>query len=207
MSIQHTNRTGKTYYLREGKTKTGKPRYFFSTKPEGKGKPVDRIPEGYEIYEHPQNAQAFLRKARPRLITEAEEQLVQKYLNELNRPRRYRSDCKDELITIWESDVNFEGTKSIFDEFMTPGGLFPGQEADDKKSRFLNVIDRSYTPVMRFQLDNREKRTFIAERYCFRGSIDDWIFLDGPGDLESLLEKNIKLLGTDDLFEAPFFWL
>lgn len=205
MSVQHTNRNGKTYYLREGKTKTGKPRYFFSSKPEGKGKPVDRIPEGYEIYEHPQNAQAFLRKARPRLITEAEEQLVQKYLSELDRPKRYRSDCKDALITIWESDVNFERTKSIFEEFMTVGNLFPGQGADDKKSDYFNALDRTYTPVMRFRLNNREKRIFNAERYCFRGSIDDWIFLDGPRDLESLLEKNIKLLGTDDLFESPFF--
>jgi hypothetical protein len=28
--VTHTNRMGDTYYLHEGKTKTGEPRYFFA---------------------------------------------------------------------------------------------------------------------------------------------------------------------------------
>ncbi len=69
MTVQYTNRTGKTYYLREGKTKTGKPRYFFSSQQTGKGEVVEHVPEGYEIYEHPENAQVFLRKKRPKIIS------------------------------------------------------------------------------------------------------------------------------------------
>jgi hypothetical protein len=42
MSIQHTTRTGRTYYLHVGQGKSGKPNYFFSTAPEGRGLP-DRI--------------------------------------------------------------------------------------------------------------------------------------------------------------------
>ena len=79
MAVQYTNRIGKTYYLREGKTKTGKQRYFFSTQQEGKGAPLEHVPDGYEIYEHPQNAQVFLRKKRPQLITDIEKHLVDKY--------------------------------------------------------------------------------------------------------------------------------
>ena len=45
------NKGKKTYYLHQGKTKTGKPKYYFSTKI--KGDLVEEIPEGYEIYEHP----------------------------------------------------------------------------------------------------------------------------------------------------------
>jgi hypothetical protein len=56
MTIEHINRRGKKYYLHEGKTKTGKPKYFFSMKSEGNT--IDAIPEGYEIYENP-NAQFF----------------------------------------------------------------------------------------------------------------------------------------------------
>ena len=35
MNIQHTTRTGKTYYLHGGRGKSGKPNYFFSTDPNG----------------------------------------------------------------------------------------------------------------------------------------------------------------------------
>ena len=35
MAIEYVNRRGDTYYLHQGKTKTGKPTYFFSRKKEG----------------------------------------------------------------------------------------------------------------------------------------------------------------------------
>ena len=59
MAVQYTNRITKTYYLREGKTKTGKPRYFFSTQQDGKGEAVEHIPKGYEIYEHPEKERLY----------------------------------------------------------------------------------------------------------------------------------------------------
>jgi hypothetical protein len=52
LSIQ--NAKGKTYYLYQGTTKTGKPRYYFSM--ESNGALAESIPEGFEIYENP-NAQ------------------------------------------------------------------------------------------------------------------------------------------------------
>jgi hypothetical protein len=56
MPITHTNRKGKKYYLHQGKTKTGKAKWFFSMKTEGEL--ADSIPDGYETYEEP-NAQVF----------------------------------------------------------------------------------------------------------------------------------------------------
>jgi len=58
VSVTHTNRKGKTYYLHQGVTKTGKPRYFLS--PNSEGTLAETLPEGLEIYENP-NAQVFLR--------------------------------------------------------------------------------------------------------------------------------------------------
>ena len=66
MVVTHVNRKRQTYFLHEGKTKTGKPKYFFSK--ESDGCLLDTIPDGYEIYENP-NAQVFLRKAEPEIIT------------------------------------------------------------------------------------------------------------------------------------------
>ncbi len=35
MSIEYVNRRGDKYYLLQGKTKTGKPKYYVSRKPDG----------------------------------------------------------------------------------------------------------------------------------------------------------------------------
>jgi hypothetical protein len=49
--ITHTNAKGKTYYLHQGTTKTGKPKYHFSMQSEGTL--AESIPAGFEIYENP----------------------------------------------------------------------------------------------------------------------------------------------------------
>ena len=78
MGVEYKNRKGKTHYLHVGKTKTGKPKYYFSMKKDGEL--VDAMPEGYEIYEHPANAQVFLRKKLPQLITDLEKDIVEREL-------------------------------------------------------------------------------------------------------------------------------
>src|SRR5262249_17703056 len=67
--ITHTNAKGKTYYLHQGTTKTGKPTYHFSMQSEGHL--AESIPVGFEIYENP-NAQVFLRRIPPKIITDEE---------------------------------------------------------------------------------------------------------------------------------------
>ena len=204
MIIQYTNRIGKTYYLREGQTKTGKSRYFFSTQKEGKGNTLEHVPDGYEIYEHPQNAQVFLRKKRLQLITDIEKYLVEKYAKKLAGARQYRVDCKDEYITIYESDVNAEELKGVFGNFLKKVPLRPGVTADDALNTFVSSVDRNYSAMLRFRLMDEERRTFTAERFCFRGAIDGWIFLGGSSDLKTLVEKYMKLLGTEEFYDSPF---
>ena len=42
------------------------------------------------------------------------------------------------------------------------------------------IQNASYMAVMRFVLADPEKRLFLAERFYFRGSVDDWINISGP---------------------------
>lgn len=205
MTVQYTNRTGKTYYLREGKTKTGKPRYFFSPHQNGKGEAVEHIPEGFEIYEHPANAQIFLRKKRPKVITDIEKHLAEKHVKQLRRSRRYRTDCKDDCITVYESDTDIGGLKESWREFLKDAPLYSGMTTDEAMNTLVRNADQNYTAVLRFRLADKKKRTFVAERFCFRGAIDDWIFLGGPDDLKKLVEKYIELLGKDEFFDSPYF--
>ena len=73
MPITHTNAKGKTYYLHQGTTKTGKPKYYFSI--ESNGELAESIPAGFEIYEN-SNTQLFLRCILPKIITDEERQVV-----------------------------------------------------------------------------------------------------------------------------------
>lgn len=55
-----------------------------------------------------------------------------------------------------------------------------------------------FTPVMRFILADEGQRTFRAERWCYRGSIDDWIDIRSTGTLDRQL---VPKLGTEQFFE------
>ncbi|BAY81550.1 hypothetical protein NIES267_10270 [Calothrix parasitica NIES-267] len=59
MAVEYLNRKGQKYYLHQGTTKTGKPKYFFSMKSEGNL--VKKIPDSFEIYENP-NAQVYIKE-------------------------------------------------------------------------------------------------------------------------------------------------
>lgn len=48
-TFSYTNRHGETYYLHEGTTKTGKPRYFFAKTIRERA--LDNMPEGFEVAE------------------------------------------------------------------------------------------------------------------------------------------------------------
>jgi hypothetical protein len=65
MPVTYTNRKGNTYYLCQGRTKTGKSRYYFARQPKD-GSP-EHIPEDYRISESV-NGIVSLVKDRPPLI-------------------------------------------------------------------------------------------------------------------------------------------
>ena len=67
--IIYINRRSQTFYLHQGKTNTGRLKYFFSLK--SSGSLVKALPEEYEVYETP-NGQVFLRKKKPKIISDSE---------------------------------------------------------------------------------------------------------------------------------------
>jgi hypothetical protein len=187
MTIQYTNRRGQIYYLYQGTTKTNKPKYFFSTKNNGDG--LEIIPDGFEIYENP-NAQVFLRKKEPPLITELEKQTV---INEIKKNaciQHYIVDVKKDYITIYTAQSNplFE-QESWLAELRQLRNLQP------------SLIGLNYSAEMRFQLVDVEGRYFMAERFCYRGSIDDWITISESERLSRLVKQFVPQLSKDSLYE------
>jgi hypothetical protein len=75
MPLTFVNRRQQTYYLIEGKTKTGKPKYHASRKPTGNL--LDQMPAGFEFYEEPERSLVTVRKVAPSKIrSEEREQLI-----------------------------------------------------------------------------------------------------------------------------------
>jgi hypothetical protein len=98
MPITYVNTKAKTYYLHQGVTKTGKPKYYFAMKSEGNL--ADSIPEGFEIYENP-NAQVFLRRIQPKIITDEERQIVEDGIRAYSDVKDYKIDVKGNTIAIY----------------------------------------------------------------------------------------------------------
>src|SRR5262249_6375364 len=151
----YVNRKQDTYYLHAGKTKAGKPKYWFSKSTEGEL--VETIPEGYEVYENP-DAQVFLRKIVPPLVTPADVAVV-KHCLERHAPRQNCIvDVHKQHIVVYHA----EGVSLDLERF----GF-----------RELPTYYWNYQKVMRFTLVDEKARSFRVQRWCFKGSIDDWIDL------------------------------
>lgn len=188
MSVKYTNAKGRVYYLHKGQTKTGKERYYFSMKNEG---PIcTSIPEGYEIYEHP-NAQVFLRKIPKKIILDEEIGIVEDGMKNYSSIKAYKIDVRKNIVQIYTPNQDVDALENILSRFSPLPGV--------TKQAINDVVN--YSPDMQFVLIDNDKRTFVAQRYCYLGRIDDWINIGGPDSLGALVTKYIKHLGKESFFD------
>jgi len=193
MPVTYTNRKGVIYHLCRGTRKTGAAYYYFAREP--KGEPVEEIPEGYTINESV-NGFVTLARDRPLQIWPEETAAVEAALRRHPKGHNYRVSAKGDQIVIHERVgpdedelvAHFRGLG-----LLAPGGAERFREGQERRARF--------TPVLRFTLSDAERRTFRAERWCYLGSIDDWIDIGIPSALKKLVRDLIPRLGTDRFFE------
>jgi|SRR5208283_4273367 len=189
MTIQHVNRHGKTYCLHQGKTKTGKPKWYFSMEPEGDL--AECIPAGYEIYEKP-NAQVFLRKIVPTLVTKEEVAAVEDGVRNRAGLTAFIVEAKKDTIIVHLAEDHGDALARI-------GGLM-GLGSLDRLFPDLRYSS-TYLPMMKFILVDEKSRRFHVERWCFKGSIDDWFPLMGSGTLSQMVAKYTPHLGKESFFQ------
>ena len=148
MPVTHVNLKRDTYYLHAGKTKTGNPRYWFSKTTEGDL--VETIPQGYEVYENP-DAQVFLRKIVPQLVTPFEVAVVEEGLKRYAPGQNCLVDVQGEQIVVYHAEqVSLDLERFGFGVTELP------------------TFNRRYMKVMRFTLVDEKDRTFRVQRWCFR---------------------------------------
>ena len=197
MPVTYTNRKGRTYYLCQGVTKRGKPRYYFSR--ELKGTLLREIPEGYEIRESVNGVVSLVRH-RPLQLSAKEIEMVETILQAHPKAKRYRVDVKPTWITIYEKvgpdlvEVVTElATELGIKELLSTDKVQRLQEEESVYGRF--------TPIMRFVLTDTEKRYFKAQRMGLLEGMDVWIDVAYNQLIAGLAPKLIPTLGTDEFFE------
>jgi hypothetical protein len=189
MAVEHINRKGQKYYLHQGTTKTGKPKYFFSQKSEGTL--VQTIPDGFEVYENP-NAQVFLQRIQPKIITLDEIATLEKGIQKFSHLHYCKIDVKKDTIYVYTPNQNVNNLSKLYSSFSTANPV-------DIETTIARSI--SYSSMLRFILYNEQKRIFTAQRFCFLGSIDDWIGIGYPDTLPILVEKYMQHLEKDSFYE------
>jgi len=189
MVLTYTNRKGDTYYLHQGLTKKGNPKYFFSRKKDGKL--LEKVPEGYEIYENP-NGLVFLRRAQPKIFSDEEIAIVEKGIRDYADLEFYKIDPKGNTIIIF---LPLQDVNSI-KEAVSLCSIKPPEEI----TRMLHKII-TFAPEMQLILTDKDKRLFSLERYCYRGPRSHWITLDTSSDLKSLAKKYFKHLAKESFFD------
>lgn len=184
-AVTYTNRKGKTYYLCQATTKTGKKRYVFASEPRDTA--VTKMPAGYEVAESV-NGRVSLRKKGSSPIRRDEVSVVRKALSRHRRLSRYRIEARRKDIIVFEPI----------------GGL-----SDDLAGKLVLPIEAvreianhvQYVPVLRFRLEDKKSRQFGAERMCYLGGIDDWLALHDYDALDVLAERYVVHLGKESFYE------
>lgn len=186
MAFTYTNRKGVTYYLRAHETKTGKTRYTFAKTPGANA--ADQLPDGYEVRENV-NGQVSVAKARPRVITEAEEAGLRAIVEELNP--ECRVEVKGRTLTVFESTTSLGEIGALL-QIMAPGM--------DVSAALARIGGKAhYEPALRFELVDEDDRLFEASRMMHIGDADWWSLAQGP--LFEAARELVPHIGQESFFE------
>lgn len=133
------------------------------------------MPAGYEIYEEP-NGKVYARKKVTTLITPEEIAVVNDGMLRFCEIEDFKLDVKKESVDIYTNE-------------------------NGKLESIVPVQKWHYGTQLRFRLVDSEARIFTVERFCYLGSIDDWIDLDSSADLGELVHEYAPHLGKASFYE------
>lgn len=196
VAFEYVNRKDDRYYLQAGRTRTGKTRYYFGR--EMTGTPVEDLPEGYDVYESPATGQVHLRRSQSTPITPQERETVSDGIRRYASLEHFLIDVQGNSLVVYLPVMDEKAVDRLF-ETVGGGFLLGSARAAETKRRMMG--HSQFSKMMRFQLVNAKKRLFSVQRWCFRGAIDDWLYLAGPKSLVELVQEYAPTLGKEDFFE------
>jgi hypothetical protein len=194
-ALSYTNRIGDTYHLHEGRTKTGKPRYFVAkTVREGA---LTTMPEGYEFSESINGVVSVRRASTSEAaskIPKTDVAMVRAELARHQHLQRHRVEVVKGEIVVHEPvggiapDAMAETARALF---VSPEQL---------EARLGSIRSRvRYDPAMKF-VPAEEPGHYAVHRMTYRGH-GGWSWPLAVGPLRKLVRKYLKHVGTEEFFE------
>ena len=191
--LSYTNRFGDTYSLHEGRTRTGKARYFAAkTLREGA---LSAMPEGFEFCESINGVVSVRRiDLAAANVPEADVALARAEMARYVHLQGYRIEVIKGEIVVFEPmggtppDWAAEVARRFF---MRPEGSQAGGGSLRRRVR--------YDPVMKF-VPLPERRAYSVHRMTYRGD-GGWSWPLASGSLHELLKRFLGCVGTDEFFE------
>lgn len=186
--FSYKNRMGETYYLHEGKTKTGKPRYYFAK--DIREGALSVIPKGFELSESV-NAVVSIRRAIAGAFPVPDEdvKLVEAAVGRHPHLRGYVVRAVGSAIVVFEPHPRPEQIRDFAQQLG-----FPGRTESFVADRMKKA---QYAPVMKFEL---EGDGYAVRRMTYRGE-GGWSWPLKDGKLTNLCKSVVAKIGTDGFFE------
>jgi hypothetical protein len=187
MNLEYTNRRGDRYYVLQGRTKTGKAKYYCARKQDGIG--VAEMPPDFEIYEHPESALVSVRRIRSTRLLPCEAKFLEEQVRKLAGIEHFIIGRDGDSLVVYVCDRNPDAVNNVLEKLCGPLG------AHSDQNRQWVLQNAHYSPMYRFTLKDENERWFVLERWCYRGRIEGWFPLAKCRPLDELAADFLPRLG------------
>ena len=190
MPVEYINRRKEKYYLKMAPTKTGKSQYCAvkNISKINQGELVEVIPPGFEFYEDPREARVYFRKIPVYNISDEEVEIIDSVMKKHETVSNYIIDKGVNEITVFVS--NMDDIENNMDK------IFPG-------FRLGLYLLRRYEDVLKFV---KAGKKYSVKRFCYLGSVYDWITIESSSDLRYLAEKYCYHIDKESLYDFGRGW-
>jgi len=189
MAKAFKNQLGKAYYLKSRKTKKGNTTYFLTTKLDDSC--LDMLPKEYEVYENYSAKMLYIRKKKKSEFSAEDIAIIERELSKNDSIDGFELNIHGDEIKIYEME---DKSKNLSPDF------FRGIAKD--KLNIAKAYLMQYTENMSIKkITKKGVVEYLVLRFCYRGSIDDWIVVDAGEDLETLAVSNLVHLGKESFFD------
>jgi hypothetical protein len=161
-------------------TKIGNIRFILSRSCENT---IDELPYGFEVYE-PANSNPIIRRKFERMINENEIEIIKKVLNKICKGLDYVINEKEDGIELYV-DEKYNTKLSVVELTYYMSGIRKNEKV-------------FYEPSFKI---SRYGNEYHIDRFCFIGSINDWMYIDKDQNLENLCKKYFIHIKNESYYE------
>lgn len=191
-AFTYTNRMGALYYLHEGRTKTGKPRYYVA-KTIGAGA-LATVPSGFEMTESV-NGVVSVRRSKPGQedVPVEDLRLVEAAITKHPHLSGYMARILGSSVVIFEPDVPADRLRDVIVRSSLLGDVETYVDAKVKE----RLAQGRFAAVMKFERDGAD---YVLRRMTYRGK-GGWSWGLKSGSLPDLTKKYVASLGTESFYD------